>query len=77
MDKRSVKISIIKFKPLKRLILGLVFLMMICVVNSKGSLATALTKTSQSDWMNGKFEFNEIDAATSAGDIKLQLDLGT
>ncbi|NTU46069.1 hypothetical protein HGA88_00390 [Candidatus Roizmanbacteria bacterium] len=36
-----------------------------------------LTKTSQADWLAGKFEFNEIDATSSANSIKLQKDLGT
>lgn len=39
--------------------------------------AASTSKTSQADWQAGKFEFNEIDVATSSGDIKLQFDLGS
>ncbi|OGK21474.1 hypothetical protein A3C23_05065 [Candidatus Roizmanbacteria bacterium RIFCSPHIGHO2_02_FULL_37_13b] len=39
--------------------------------------AAALSKTSQAEWMAGKYEFNEIDIATSSGDMKLQFDLGS
>lgn len=39
--------------------------------------ASSLTKTTQADFQAGKFEFNEIDIATSSGDMKLQLDLGS
>jgi len=39
--------------------------------------ASSLTKTTQADWQAGKFEFNEVDIATSSGDMKLQLDLGS
>jgi len=38
---------------------------------------TIVSKTSQSDWAAGKYEFNEIDLNGSAGDIKLQADLGS
>ncbi len=43
------------------------------------SPVSAATKedTTQSDFMNGKYEFNEIDTLTSQGDIKLQSNLGT
>ena len=39
--------------------------------------ASSLTKTSLADWQAGKFEWNEINIATSSGDLKLQLDLGS
>ena len=39
--------------------------------------AATISKTSQADWMAGKYEFNDIDVATSSGDIKLQFDLGS
>jgi len=39
--------------------------------------STSITKTLQTDWMAGKYEYGEIDVATSSGDLKLQLDLGT
>ena len=35
-----------------------------------------VTKSTQTDWSAGRFENKEVDIATSAGDIKLSLDLG-
>lgn len=39
--------------------------------------STTLTKTTQADWQAGRYENKEIDTATSSGDIKLALDLGS
>ncbi|MCX6732402.1 MAG: hypothetical protein NTV98_02585 [Candidatus Roizmanbacteria bacterium] len=44
--------------------------------NSAPVLAATQTYTSQADFMAGKYEFNEIDPLSSAGDIQLQADLG-
>lgn len=46
-------------------------------INREVLAASSLTKTSLTDWQAGKFEWNEINIATSSGDLKLQLDLGS
>lgn len=45
----------------------------------KGFQVQAATNSidTQTEWQAGTYEYNEIDTATSAGDIKLQLDLGS
>jgi len=56
-----------------------VFILLIFVfINLQPVLADPITKTidTKSDWNSGKFEFNSIDASTSAGLIHLGLDRG-
>ncbi len=45
--------------------------------NSKPILAATQSYSSQADFMEGKYEYGEIDALSSAGNLKLQADLGT
>jgi len=39
--------------------------------------AASISATTGADWSAGKYEYGEIDVATSSGDLKLQLDAGT
>lgn len=61
------------------LIVGIVVCGLFVLSQSKVVLAAPISTTvdTQADWIKGKYEFNSIDASTSAGLIQLQKDNGS